>query len=85
LASKGWTLSFKGIPNNEFELQSGNQQEIIMELLPGKEFDKQEVENSEDRDILISVYTNDILVGGMTYRLDPQMREPANRPPQKKV
>jgi zinc metalloprotease ZmpB len=87
LASNGWRLSFKGIPNNnnnKFELQPGKHQEIFIDLLPGKDFDKQQVEKSNNKDIMISAYANDILVGGMTYRLDPEIKEPYNNKPHEK-
>jgi hypothetical protein len=29
---------------------------------------------------MISAYANDILIGGMTYRLDPEIKEPYNKP-----
>jgi hypothetical protein len=81
LASNGWRLTFKDIPNNnKFELQPGKQQEIFIDLLPGEEFDKEEVEESENKDIMISAYANDILIGGITYRLDPEIKEPFNKP-----
>jgi hypothetical protein len=85
LASNGWRLTFKGIPNNKFELQPGKQQEIFIDLLPGKDFDKQQVEESKNKDITISAYANDMLVGGITYRLDPEIKEPYNKPHDKPV
>lgn len=73
LAANGWRLSFKGLPNNQFELRSGKQREIVMELRPGKDFDKNQVEKTTNRDIQIFVYADDALIGGMTYRLDPAL------------
>lgn len=78
LASSGWHLTFKGIPNNRFELQSGKQREIVIDLRPGKGFDKNQVERAADRDIQISVYADGALIGGMAYRLDPEIRQPYN-------
>lgn len=78
LASKGWSLSFKNIVNSRFELDSGKQKEVFMELRPGKHFDKYEVEKSENKDINVYVYGDEILLGGMTYRLDPELKQPYN-------
>ncbi len=79
LTASGWRLSFKGISNNQFELRSGKQQEVVMSLQPGKDFVKSQVEKATDKDILISVYADGMLVGGMTYRLDPEIKEPYNQ------
>lgn len=73
LVSNDWYLSFKDIPDNRFELQSGKQREIVIELHPGIDFSKQQVEESENRDILITVHANDMQIGGMTYRIDPEI------------
>jgi hypothetical protein len=84
LASTGWRLNFDGISdNNKFELQPGKQQEIFMNVIPGKEFSKDQVEKSKNKDIVIYAYADDILVGGMTYLLDPNIKEPFNKPDEK--
>lgn len=76
LTAKGWRLSFKGIINNQFELRSGKQREIVFDLKPGQDFSKEEIKAVTDRDISIYAYADDILVGGMTYRLDPSISKP---------
>lgn len=78
LASGGWRLTLRGIDKNKFELKSGREREVVIELHPGAEFTKEQVESAADRDIDLTVYANDTLIGGMTYRLDPDIRQPYN-------
>ena len=82
LANNNWKISFKDIKENHLELQSGKQKEIVIEIQQGKDFTVQDIEKSKDKDIVISVYADDILIGGMTYRLDPKIKEPFNKPRQ---
>lgn len=79
LASNNWSISFKGLSDNKFELGSGKKREVFLQLHPGKEFEKGQVERLEDRDIDILIYADDMLIGGMTYRLDPDLKEPYNK------
>jgi hypothetical protein len=79
LASNGWSLSFKDIIDNRFELRSGKEREVFMELHAGNDFDKHEVQNSKNKDINVYVSADGILLGGMTYRLDPDLKEPYNK------
>jgi zinc metalloprotease ZmpB len=81
LTATGWSMSFIGISNNLFELRSGKQQEVFMNLKPGKDFDKFQVEKAANTDIQISVFADDILIGGMNYRIDPDIKEPFNKKP----
>jgi len=79
LASNNWRISIKDLPDNKFELGSGKKRVIFLEVHPGSEFDKKDVEKLEDRDIQVLVYADDVLIGGMTYRLDPDLKEPYNK------
>jgi hypothetical protein len=92
LASRRWRISFKGSSDTKFKqgsgrrrrrtkfkLESGKKREIFLKLHPGKQFKKGEVEKSGDRDIQILLYADDMLIGGMTYRLDPDIKKPFNK------
>ena len=56
-----------------FTLASGAKREVFIKLHPGKSFTRGVVEATRDRDIRIEVLANDNLIGGMTYRLDPDL------------
>ena len=51
---------------------------MTIKLHPGKDFTPEDVKAAKDRDIRIDVLANDNLVGGMTYRLDPDLCKPWN-------
>ena len=84
LKDKGWRLTFEGLANNRFELASGAQRELVMQLHAGSDFTPEQVAAEPAVDILIEALANDNLIGGMTYRLNPNIRVPHNgKPPRR--
>ena len=84
LESAGWRLTLAGLKDNRFPLKSGERREVFMRLEAGKTFSRADVEADPDRDITVSVFADDNLMGGMTYRLDPAISRPINADPGKK-
>ncbi len=73
LTTTGWKLKFEGIDdNNKVELKPGEKRKIVIDLIAGNDFTKDQVRNNTDRNITIYLYGNDMLLGGMTYQLDPE-------------
>jgi len=77
LAKSGWRLTFEGLGRNRFVLGSGQKRQLRLRLQPGRSFTAQQVEAS-NRDIVVRVFADDNLMGGMTYRLDPGIARPYN-------
>jgi len=77
LSRLGWRLELADVGRG-FTLASGAKREVFIRLHPGKAFTRDAVESTSDRDIRIEVLANDILIGGMTYRLDPDIARPWN-------
>lgn len=77
LVKLGWKLELVGVGDG-FVLASGAKREVFMKLHAGKTFTRADVEASDDRDIRIDVLSNDNLIGGMTYQLDPDLTRPWN-------
>ncbi|MCL4800838.1 MAG: hypothetical protein KJ025_14695 [Burkholderiales bacterium] len=77
LTRLGWRLELVGVGGG-FALASGAKREVFIKLHPGKPFTRDAVEATRDRDIRIDVLANDNLIGGMTYRLDPDLSRPWN-------
>jgi hypothetical protein len=75
LASLGWTVRFPGITSNRFVLAPKARREVVIELVPGRGFTTDQVTAASDRDITVSLLADDILIGGMTYRLDPALTQ----------
>lgn len=78
LKDNGWCLTFDGLANNQFELASGAQREMVIRLHPGSNFSVEQVEAEASVDIRIDTLADDNLIGGMTYRLDPSIKTPHN-------
>lgn len=77
LSGLGWRLELVDVGGG-FTLASGARREVFIKLHPGQTFTRDAVEATSDRDIRIEVLANDNLVGGMTYRLDPDLSRPWN-------
>ncbi len=77
LSKLGWRLELVDVGGG-FTLASGAKREVLIKLHPGQAFTRDAVDASKDRDIRIDVLANDNLIGGMTYRLDPDLARPWN-------
>jgi hypothetical protein len=44
----------------------------------GRDFTPADVRATADRDIVIEIHGDGILIGGMTYRVDPDLEKPEN-------
>jgi hypothetical protein len=77
LSKLGWKLELIGVGGG-LALASGGKSKVFIKLHPGKPFTRDAVEATRDRDIRIDVLANDNLIGGMTYRLDPDLSMPWN-------
>ena len=77
LGDKGWRLQFDGISDNKFLLTAGEKRKIQLMLKKGAEFTKADIEGSADRMINVSLLANGILLGGMSYYVDPNLKKPS--------
>jgi hypothetical protein len=77
LADRGWQLQFDGISDNKFSLKGGEKRRIQLKLKNGKEFTRADIESSADRMINVSLLANGILLGGMSYYVDPNLKRPS--------
>jgi zinc metalloprotease ZmpB len=73
----GWRLELVGVDAG-FVLKSGEKREVFMHLHAGDDFTRDAVAAAADRDLMIEVLADDNLIGGMTYRLDPDIVAPFN-------
>lgn len=77
LADKGWRLQFDSISDNTFPLKAGEKRRIQLKLKKGTEFTQGDIEGSADRMINVSLLANGILLGGMSYYVDPNLKKPS--------
>lgn len=82
LASAGWRLGFAGIEDDGFVLKPGTHREVWLRLDGGEDFSKDVVAEARNRDIQITVRADGDLLGGMTYRLDPELTRPYSARPE---
>jgi hypothetical protein len=78
LTERGWRLEFVNAGGGSFSLQPRAEKKIEMRMIAGKDFTKEDVINAKD-DNMIHIYANadGILIGGMTYNIDPEMKHPS--------
>ncbi|MBI2853074.1 MAG: hypothetical protein HYX84_08285 [Chloroflexi bacterium] len=83
LRELGWSLSFENAGGASFSLAPGQSKEMIMTLKPGKDFSAAQIESipEAERNIDIEANADGILVGGMSYKLDPALKSPLPQKP----
>lgn len=80
LAERGWRLEAGGGSAKRFTLRPGEKRQVQLGLAAGRPFDARELERVEDRDYVVEVFGNGMVVGGMTYRVDPRLDASAAAP-----
>jgi hypothetical protein len=74
MVKTGWQVTFANPGADNFALKSGEAKSVVVKLTPGAEFSVEMVQKAgSDAVIHIEAYANGILVGGMSYQLDPKM------------
>lgn len=74
LASKGWKLKFDGLPTNKFSLKAGEKRKVQLALQAGADFTQADIVGAADRMISVDLLGNGILLGGMSYYVDPNLK-----------
>ncbi|MCW2541530.1 MAG: hypothetical protein JWN95_3255 [Frankiales bacterium] len=79
LVERGWQLSYANRGGASFKLAPGESRDVVMRLVAGQDFEAADVQSASDRTILLTARADGIVVGGMSYLLDPTIDKP-NRP-----
>ncbi|HNF68333.1 MAG TPA: hypothetical protein PLL28_03105 [Chitinophagales bacterium] len=82
LAEAGWKVQFKD-SKDQFTLKPGEKRKMVIDVIKGRDFSTEQVHAAYQRDIVIGLYAEDMLIGGMTYRIDPDKKEPGYIPGKK--
>ena len=80
LAQRGWRLEFTNRGGAAFPLKPGESRTVVMRLIPGAPFETSDVVKAAARTIQVAGYAGGILVGGLSYVLDPTLTHPTRRP-----
>ncbi|HJX44078.1 MAG TPA: hypothetical protein VJ352_10415 [Geodermatophilus sp.] len=81
LSERGWEIQV-GRRRDEaaFGLAPGAERSVPVSLRPGRRFSAEDVVTADDRAIRVVAVADGVVVGGMTYLLDPQLtRAPSER------
>jgi hypothetical protein len=73
LVSRGWTLGFAGLGGTKFRLEAGEKRRIDLQLAAGSDFTTDDIRGVADRDIVVTLLADGMILGGMTYRVDPDL------------
>ena len=76
LAERGWQVRAASAGGNAFGLAAGGERRVKLAVTAGDEVSAEAVKASDSRDVVVAVHADGILVGGMTYRLDPDRHAP---------
>jgi hypothetical protein len=79
LSKRGYELRFLNAGGRSFTLGPRASREVVMQLKPGSDFGAGDV--SADTRIQVEVLGDGMLIGGMSYQLDPRLKEPARETP----
>lgn len=85
LADKGWLVQFEGLETNRFVLKAGGKRRVQIRLKQGTQFTKADIEGAADRAINVTLLANGMMLGGMSYYVDPNLKRPSGgkQPPSK--
>lgn len=75
LAEKGWRLEFGDF--ERFKLGPREKQAVPLKLVPGDDFTPDELAGGKELDIEVDLFADGMILGGMKYRVDPELREPS--------
>ena len=74
LDKRGWKIEFLNRGGGSFPLAPGESRNMIIRLVPGGDFSPADVAASPDKTIQLYGYAGGILVGGMSYVIDPNLK-----------
>jgi hypothetical protein len=80
LRAAGWQVRFAGVAGDRFVLAPGEKKLVTIELAPGADFTADDAAGTDDRDIDVTLLAEDMVLGGMSYRLDPSLKAAPGRP-----
>lgn len=80
LIERGWKMNFINPGGDAFTLGPGETAQIHLRLAPGKNFTTEDVRSAKDKTIHVMGYADGILLGGMSYQMDPNLKKPSRMP-----
>jgi hypothetical protein len=78
LVQRGWSVRFLSAGGSTFSLPARGAQKVIFTLIPGADFSASNIPSVGLVVIEIQTRIDGLLVGGMSYQMDPALKEPPN-------
>lgn len=76
LQERGWGIAFDGIgAGNKFTLRAGEKRKIVLRVKPGTSFGASAFSGTANSGIEIELLADGILIGGMSYHIDPELKQ----------
>lgn len=79
LAARGWALD-AGDGGSRFRLGPGEKRTLRLRLIAGDDFTAADVAADPKQEIKVELHANGVLLGGMSYHVDPNLKEPSGGP-----
>ncbi len=76
LVERGWRLEFTNRGGAAFSLQPQESRTVVMRMVAGAPFDATDVNKATEKTIQVAGYADGILIGGLSYVLDPTIKAP---------
>ncbi len=76
METRGWSVDYSTPGGATFNLAAGEDRQVTLAVAPGSEFTKDDLLLTEDRAVVVSIEADGILIGGMSYELDPLRTRP---------
>lgn len=85
LVQHRWRISLRDLPEGGVRLKAREQRLVTFDVHAGTPFTKADVVVTAERDIVVTATADGAIIGGMTYRIDPDLEMPFNdRTPEEK-
>jgi hypothetical protein len=70
-----------GLTGNTFDLAAGAKRRIELDVTQGADFTADDIRGTADRNVRVFLYGDGMILGGMTYQLNPDIAKPTRTPP----
>ena len=85
LARRGWRINLRDLSEGGARLKAHEQRLVTFDVQAGAPFTKADALAETERDIVVTATADGAIIGGMVYRIDPDLDMPFNdRTPEEK-
>jgi hypothetical protein len=78
LAQRGWRIGLRDLPADGARLKAHEQRLVTFEVHAGAPFTRADATATTERDIVVTATADGAIIGGMVYRIDPDLDMPFN-------